>query len=107
MRDYIHVMDLAAGHLAALSYIGDKTGVFTHNLGTGAGYSVLDLVNTFSRVNHIDIPYEIAPRRPGDVAVCYAGVQKAKDELGFTASRTLEDMCASSWNWQKNNPEGY
>lgn len=107
VRDYIHVMDLAAGHLAALSYIGDKTGVFTHNLGTGAGYSVLDLVNTFSRVNHIDIPYEIAPRRPGDVAVCYAGVQKAKDELGFTASRTLEDMCASSWNWQKNNPEGY
>lgn len=107
VRDYIHVMDLAAGHLAALSYIWDKTGVFTHNLGTGAGYSVLDLVNTFSRINHIDIPYEIAPRRPGDVAVCYAGVQKAKNELGFTASRTLEDMCASSWNWQKNNPEGY
>ena len=107
VRDYIHVMDLAAGHLAALSYLENKTGVFTHNLGTGTGYSVLDLVNTFSRVNHIDIPYEIAPRRPGDVAVCYAGVQKAKNELGFTASRTLEDMCASSWNWQKNNPEGY
>ena len=107
VRDFIHVMDLAEGHLAALSYAEGHAGVEVFNLGTGTGYSVLDLVHTFEKVNQIKVPYHIAPRRPGDIATCYADPSKAKEMLGWSAKRTLEDMCRDAWNWQKNNPDGY
>ena len=107
VRDYIHVMDLAWGHIKAIEYIKDKTGVFVHNLGTGTGYSVLDIVTAFEKANGLKIPYVIAPRRPGDIATCYADPTKAKNELGWEAKRGIEDMCRDSWNWQKNNPMGY
>lgn len=107
VRDYIHVMDLAWGHIKAIEYIKDKTGVFVHNLGTGTGYSVLDIVKAFEKANGLKIPYVIAPRRPGDIATCYADPTKAKNELGWEAKRGIEDMCRDSWNWQKNNPMGY
>ena len=106
VRDYIHVMDLAWGHIKAIEYIKDKTGVFVHNLGTGTGYSVLDIVKAFEKANGLKIPYVIAPRRPGDIATCYADPTKAKNELGWEAKRGIEDMCRDSWNWQKNNPMG-
>lgn len=108
VRDYIHVVDLANGHLKALEYInkGNK-GTEIFNLGTGTGYSVLDIVNTFSKVNDIEIPYAIMDRRAGDVAIVTADPQKANDELGWYAEYGLEDMCRDSWNWQKNNPNGY
>ncbi len=105
VRDYIHVVDLAKGHVAALSY--DKPGTSVFNLGTGVGYSVLDMVNAFVRENGVEIPYVIAPRRPGDIAACYADPQKAKSELGWEAQYTLADMVRDSWNWQSNNPNGY
>ena len=101
VRDYIHVMDLAWGHIKAIEYIKDKTGVFVHNLGTGTGYSVLDIVKAFEKANGLKIPYVIAPRRPGDIATCYADPTKAKNELGWEAKRGIEDMCRDSWNWQK------
>ena len=107
VRDYIHVVDLAEGHLRALEKINKDKGVFVHNLGTGVGCSVLDLINAFEKVNNIKINYKFAPRRPGDVTVCYADPSKAKKELGWEAKLTVEDMCRDSWNWQKNNPEGY
>lgn len=107
VRDYIHVMDLAWGHIKAIEYIKDKTGVFVHNLGTGTGYSVLDIVKAFEKANGLKIPYVIAHRRPGDIATCYADPSKAKNELGWEAKRGIEDMCRDSWNWQKNNPMGY
>ena len=107
VRDYIHVMDLAWGHIKAIEDIKDKTGVFVHNLGTGTGYSVLDIVKAFEKANGLKIPYVIAPRRPGDIATCYADPTKAKNELGWEAKRGIEDMCRDSWNWQKNNPMGY
>ncbi len=107
VRDYIHVLDLAAGHVAACRYLLDHKGCEVFNLGTGVGYSVLDVVKAFERVNGITIPYEIAPRRPGDIAVCYADPTKARDVLGWTAKKTLDDMCRDSWRWQKGNPEGY
>jgi UDP-glucose 4-epimerase len=107
VRDYIHVVDLAIGHLKAIEYIKDKKGVFTHNLGTGIGYSVLDMVKAFEKINNINIPYNITERRPGDVAECYANPEKAKNELNWKAEKTIEDMCKDSWLWQKNNPEGY
>ncbi len=107
VRDFIHVMDLAEGHLAALSYAEKHAGVEVFNLGTGTGYSVLDLVHTFEKVNQIKVPYRIAPRRPGDIATCYADPSKAKEMLGWSAKRSLEDMCRDAWNWQKNNPDGY
>ena len=107
VRDYIHVMDLAWGHIKAIEYIKDKTGVFVHNLGTGTGYSVLDIVKAFEKANGLKIPYVIAPRRPGDIATCYADPTKAKNELGWEAKRGIEDMCRDSWTWQKNNPMGY
>ena len=105
VRDYIHVVDLAKGHVAALGY--DKNGVGIFNLGTGVGYSVLDMVNAFSRVNNVPVPYRIAERRPGDIAACYADSAKAKAELGWQAEYGLEDMVRDSWNWQSNNPNGY
>ncbi|MDD3213548.1 MAG: UDP-glucose 4-epimerase GalE, partial [Eubacteriales bacterium] len=107
VRDYIHVVDLAKGHVAACKYLADHKGCEIFNIGTGTGYSVLDLVNTFERVNHLAIPYEIAPRRLGDIAVCYADAAKAREMLGWTAEKTLDDMCRDSWRWQSNNPEGY
>ena len=105
VRDYIHVVDLARGHVAALSY--NKPGVGVFNLGTGIGYSVLDMVNTFSRVNGVPVPYRIAPRRPGDIAACYADSSLAGKELGWKAELTLSDMVRDSWNFQLKNPNGY
>ena len=107
VRDYIHVVDLAKGHVSALAYGEEHTGVEAFNLGTGAGYRVLDLVKTFERVNGVVIPYDIAARRAGDIAECYADASKAKELLGWEAEKNLEDMCRDTWNWQKNNPEGY
>ncbi len=107
VRDYIHVVDLASGHVKAIEYAACHKGTEIFNLGTGNGYSVLDIVNTFSRVNDIEIPYDIKPRRPGDIAECYADASKAARDLGWTAQYDLEDMCRDSWNWQKNNPQGY
>ena len=107
VRDYIHVLDLAKGHVAALQAIERKCGCAIYNLGTGQGYSVLQLVKTFEKVNDIKIPYSIKPRRAGDIATCYSDPAKAEKELGWKAERGLEDMCRDSWNWQRNNPEGY
>lgn len=107
VRDYIHVMDLAAAHVAALQAIERKQGLAIYNIGTGCGYSVLDVVNAFIRVNGVDIPYDIKPRRAGDIATCYCDPAKAECELGWKAQFGLEDMCRDSWNWQRNNPNGY
>jgi len=107
VRDYIHVMDLAEGHLVALDYARAHHGVEVFNLGTGIGYSVLEIVSTFEKVNDIHIPYQIGPRRAGDIATCYADPSKAKNILGWEAHRTLEDMCRDAWNWQSRNPMGY
>lgn len=107
VRDYIHVVDLALGHVKALAKCSEQTGLEVYNLGTGNGYSVLDIVNTFIKVNGVDIPYQIDARRPGDIATCYADASKAKRELGWEAQKNLEDMCRDTWNWQKNNPNGY
>ena len=107
VRDYIHVVDLAEGHLCALRYAQAHTGCEIFNLGTGRGVSVLELVKTFSAVNHVDVPYEIGPRRPGDLATVYAGAAKAKTVLGWEAKKTIADMCRDSWNWQVKNPTGY
>ena len=108
VRDYIHVVDLAKGHLCALEYLNImEPGVYTHNLGTGNGYSVLDIIAAFEKANDIKIPFEIAPRRPGDIATCYADPQKAKKELMWQAEKDIVEMCRDSWNWQKNNPKGY
>lgn len=106
VRDYIHVVDLAKGHLAAIDYSKDHKGSEIFNLGTGHGYSVLDIVNTFERVNNIKIPHVIAPRRPGDIATCYANATKALNELHWSATKNLEDMCRDSWNWQVNYSNG-
>ena len=107
VRDYIHVCDLAAGHVAALQAIQRKAGLAMYNLGTGHGYSVLDVVKAFIKVNGVDVPYSIKPRRAGDIATCYCNPAKAKAELGWEAKYGIEEMCRDSWNWQKNNPEGY
>ncbi len=107
VRDYIHVTDLATGHMAALGYAASHTGVEVFNLGTGTGYSVLDVVHAFSRACGKDIPYRIAPRRSGDIAACYADVTKAKEVLGWSARLDIDDMCRSAWNWQSHNPNGY
>ncbi len=106
VRDYIHVCDLAEGHVKTLDIL-DKSGVHTYNLGTGNGVSVLELMHIFEKVNGIRIPYKTTGRRPGDVAVCYADVAKANKDLKWFAKRTVEDMCRDSYNWQKNNPNGY
>jgi UDP-glucose 4-epimerase len=107
VRDYIHVCDLASGHVAALKAIDRKCGLAIYNLGTGHGYSVLDVVKAFIKVNGVDVPYVIKPRRAGDIATCYCDPAKAKAELGWEAKYGIEDMCRDSWNWQKNNPNGY
>lgn len=107
VRDYIHVVDLALGHVKALKKIEEKAGVRVYNLGTGNGYSVLDMVKAFSKACGKDLPYKIQPRRPGDIAMCYADPAKAKAELGWVAERGLDEMCEDSWRWQSNNPNGY
>lgn len=107
VRDYIHVVDLAKGHIKALEKHMDFKGVEAYNLGTGKGVSVLELVNTFEKVNGVKIPYTISDRRPGDIATCFADASKAKKDLEWEAEKTIEDMCKDSWNWQKNNPQGY
>ena len=107
VRDYIHVMDLATGHVNAIDKIKEKPGVKVYNLGTGKGYSVLDVIKNFSEASGIDIPYVITDRRPGDIAECYSDATLAKEELGWEAKYDIKEMCADSWNWQKNNPNGY
>ncbi|MBR4864428.1 MAG: UDP-glucose 4-epimerase GalE [Oscillospiraceae bacterium] len=107
VRDYIHVVDLAKGHVAAVRYVLENTGCDVFNLGTGSGYSVLDMVNTFCAVNNVAVPYRITDRRPGDIATCYADPAKSAEKLGWKAEKTLSDMCRDAWNWQKNNPLGY
>ncbi|TJX68848.1 UDP-glucose 4-epimerase GalE [Soehngenia saccharolytica] len=107
VRDYIHVVDLAIGHLKALEKINKEAGLFIYNLGTGIGYSVLDVVKAFEKANGVKIPYEIVDRRPGDIDVCFADPTKAKLELGFETQFSLETMCRDSYNWQLNNPNGY
>lgn len=107
VRDYIHVCDLASGHVAALQAIAKKCGVAVYNLGTGNGSSVLEVVNAFMKVNGVKVPYSIKPHRPGDIATCYCNPAKAEKELGWKAKYNLEDMCRDSWNWQSQNPNGY
>lgn len=108
IRDYIHVVDLADGHVKALEKMAqNKGGVWIYNLGTGTGYSVLDVIHAFEEANDLKIPYVLMERRPGDVPQCYAAPLKAEKELGWKAERDLKDMCRDSWNWQKNNPQGY
>ncbi len=107
VRDYIHVVDLAIGHVKALDKIKENCGLGIYNLGTGTGYSVLDIVKNFEAANGVEIPYVIKDRRPGDIATCYSDATKAKEELGWTAQYGIKEMCADSWNWQKNNPNGY
>lgn len=106
VRDYIHVVDLARGHVAAIQKLSEA-GVHIYNLGTGKGYSVLDMVHAFEKACGKKLPYEIKPRRAGDVPACYATSAKAERELGWKAQYDLEDMCRDQWNWQKNNPNGY
>ncbi len=107
VRDYIHVVDLAQGHVKAIERIQQQPGICTYNLGTGKGYSVLDLVREFSKVCGKDIPYEIKPRRPGDIATCFADPSLAEKDMGWIALKGLKEMCEDAWKWQKNNPEGY
>ncbi len=107
VRDYIHVVDLATGHVKALKKLADKSGLSVYNLGTGKGYSVLDIVRNFEEATGVKVPYQIKPRRPGDIAACYADASKAERELGWKAERGLREMCADSWRWQSNNPNGY
>jgi len=107
VRDYIHVVDLALGHLKALDRLKANPGLVTYNLGTGTGYSVLDMVKAFERANDIKIPVRMAPRRVGDIATCYADPTLAQQELGWQATRRLDDMVRDAWNWQSKNPDGY
>lgn len=107
VRDYIHVVDLAKGHVKALKKLEPGTGLSLYNLGTGVGYSVLDIVKNFEEANGVKIPYEIAPRRAGDIATCYSDASKAEKELGWKAENGIREMCEDSWRWQKNNPNGY
>lgn len=107
VRDYIHVVDLAVGHVRAVEKLREKAGVSVYNLGTGNGYSVLDMVKAFGKACGKEIPYEIKPRRAGDIATCYCDASKAAKELNWTAKRGLEEMCEDSWRWQSQNPDGY
>ena len=107
VRDYIHVVDLAKGHVAAVRYASENKGCEVFNLGTGTGYSVLDMVHTFIDANRVPVPYKIVDRRPGDIATCYADPAKSLEKLGWKAELGLMEMCRDSWNWQKNNPMGY
>ncbi|MBY7860840.1 UDP-glucose 4-epimerase GalE [Vibrio fluvialis] len=107
VRDYIHVMDLADGHIAALQKVGEKAGLHVYNLGTGNGYSVLEMVKAFEAASDKAVPYQLVERRPGDIAECWADPAKAQQELGWKATRTLEEMTQDTWRWQSNNPQGY
>ncbi len=107
VRDYIHVVDLALGHLKAVEHRTDKSGVHIYNLGTGNGYSVLQIIKAFEKACNKTLPYQIDPRRPGDIAECYANAEKAKNELCWEATRGIDEMCEDSWRWQSNNPNGY
>lgn len=107
VRDYIHVVDLALGHIKAVEKVEDSEGLFIYNLGTGKGYSVLDVVKAFEKASGVKIPYKIGPRRDGDIATCYSDPSKAYKELGWKAERDIEEMCEDSWRWQKQNPNGY
>ena len=107
VRDYIHVVDLAKGHVKAIDYSADHTGAEIVNLGTGTGYSVLEIVKAFERVNNIKIPYVIKPRRAGDIAECFANAEKAEKVLGWKAELGMDEMCYDSWNWQSHNLNGY
>jgi UDP-glucose 4-epimerase len=107
VRDFIHVVDLAKGHVKALAKIKDKSGLNIYNLGTGVGYSVLDVVKNFEEATGVKVPYVIKPRRAGDIAICYSDASKAKRELGWVAEKGIKEMCADSWRWQKNNPNGF
>lgn len=107
VRDYIHVVDLARGHVMALKKLQGNAGLNIYNLGTGNGYSVLDLVNNFQEATGVKVPYSIKPRRPGDIATCYASADKAFEELGWEAEFGIKEMCEDSWRWQSQNPQGY
>ena len=107
VRDYIHVVDLAVGHVKALRKIEETAGLTIYNLGTGTGYSVLDIVHNFEDATGVPVPYSIKPRRPGDIDIYYASPKKAKDELGWEAQYGVKEMCEDSWRWQKMNPNGY
>lgn len=107
VRDYIHVVDLAIGHLKAIEHCSDKAGVHIYNLGTGNGYSVLQVIDAFSKACGKEIPYQIDPRRPGDIAECYANAEKAKNELEWTAKRDIAKMCEDAWRWQSSHPDGF
>ena len=107
VRDYIHVVDLARGHVKAMDKIREKCGLQIYNLGTGTGYSVLDLVHAFQEATGVTIPYSIKPRRPGDIDACYCNPERAAKELGWTAEYNVTDMCRDAWNWQSQNPDGY
>ena len=107
VRDYIHVVDLALGHIKAVEKVEGCNGLFIYNLGTGKGYSVLDVVKAFEKASGVEIPYKIGPRRDGDIATCYSDPSKAFKELGWKAERDIEEMCEDSWRWQKQNPNGY
>ena len=107
VRDYIHVVDLAKGHVKALKKVEENAGLCIYNLGTGTGYSVLDIVKNFEAATGVKIPYVIKDRRPGDIATCYSDATKAKEELGWEAEYGIKEMCADSWRWQSNNPNGY
>jgi UDP-glucose 4-epimerase len=107
VRDYIHVVDLAKGHLKALEQVVRDQGVEAYNLGTGVGYSVLQMVEAFEKASEKKVPYQIVDRRPGDVAICYADPEKAKAKLGWTAEKGIDEMCRDSWRWQSQNPTGY
>ena len=107
VRDYIHVVDLALGHVASIKKLKENPGVKIYNLGTGNGYSVLDIVKNFEEATGVKIPYVIKGRRAGDIATCYCDASLAKKELGWEAKRDLKQMCADSWRWQSNNPNGY
>ena len=107
VRDYIHVMDLAEGHVRAIEKLNEEKGVLVYNLGTGRGVSVLELVYAFEKANDLTIPYQVFERRAGDIAEFYADASKAEREMGWKATRTIEDMCRDAWNWQKQNPQGY
>ena len=107
VRDYIHVLDLASGHVAAINKLKENCGLKIYNLGTGKGYSVLDIVKNFEEANGVKIPYSIKPRRAGDIATCYSSAELAKKELGWEAKYGIKEMCEDSWRWQKNNPNGF
>ena len=107
VRDYIHVVDLARGHVASVKYVTANNGCEVFNLGTGTGYSVLDMVHAFVAANDVDVPYQIVDRRPGDLGVCYADPAKSAEKLGWKAEKNLVDMCRDAWNWQSKNPMGY